>query len=136
MTRNVLARRALGPASRSAAVRKLVWHRAGGCCERCGQAIDISGRDYSFHHRRPRAMGGTKRTSSHGVSNLLLLDGSGTTGCHGYVEANRTWAYEAGYLIRQTGEPADIRVLIGGHRWVRLPSSGEYVDAEPPGDCA
>lgn len=81
--------------------------RAGNRCERCGGRLDTwSG--MSVHHRRPRGMGGTRRPDT--MANLLVLCGSGTTGCHGEVEANRFWARGAGLLVSQQRDPADVPV--------------------------
>lgn len=43
-------------------------------------------------------MGGT-REDVNILSNLLLLCGSGTTGCHGWVEHNRTEAKRLGLIV-------------------------------------
>jgi hypothetical protein len=44
----------------------------------------------SVHHRRPRMMGGSRNESTYiKPANLIVLCGSGTTGCHGWVESNR-----------------------------------------------
>jgi hypothetical protein len=51
-------------------------------------------------------MGGTRVAEINQPANLLALCGSGTTGCHGWVESNREQAYELGLLVRrgQSGE--------------------------------
>jgi hypothetical protein len=66
-------------------------------CVRCGFLIDPG--NYSIHHRKPRGMGGTKDPAISRLSNLLALCGSGTTGCHGWVESSRRLAYERGFLL-------------------------------------
>ena len=59
-------------------------------------------------HRLPEGQGGPY---SHG--NLLGLDGSGTTGCHGASESARALSYSTGWLIRTIAMPAiDIPVYI------------------------
>jgi hypothetical protein len=57
-------------------------------------------------------MGGTSRPESNGPANLLLLCGSGTTGCHGRIESNRSEAYEKGWLVGQVNDPREVPVWI------------------------
>lgn len=76
-------------------VRKQVLARAGGACELCGR-----GDANNVHHRRPRGMGGTRLEWVNEPPNLLFVCGSGTTGCHGFLESNRLQAYEMGWLLR------------------------------------
>jgi hypothetical protein len=106
-----------------------LWLRAGGHCECCGKVAGWDG--WSRHHRQPRGMGGTKR-DVHGLDNLLLLCGSGTTGCHGYVESHRAWARDCGLLVPRPLDPAATPVLLRARtlfpRWVTLTPEG---DAEP-----
>jgi 5-methylcytosine-specific restriction endonuclease McrA len=58
------------------------------------------------HHRKPRSLGG-KNT----MENVLILDGSGTTGCHGHVEANRTLSHLRGWLVYSWDDPAAIAIV-------------------------
>jgi 5-methylcytosine-specific restriction protein A len=89
--------------------KRLVWERADGCCERCGTS---AGNDYSYHHRRPRGMGGSKLDALRTPCNIVLLCGSGTTGCHGRVESQRTMALEEGWLVSQSvSEPGTVPLL-------------------------
>ena len=109
--------------------RSTVIGRAGYRCEKClGPLSD----GMSVHHRRPRGMGGSKSAALHNPENLLALCGSGTTGCHGWVESNREVAYARGLLLR-TGRPAhttpylddrgDWWLLIGGTKYlIELPN--------------
>lgn len=103
---------ATGP---TAAQRRTVAERAGYRCEVCARVLGWGEgafatwtTPHSFHHRRPRAMGGTCRPDSNEPQNLLLLCGTGTTGCHGRVEANRTLALALGWLLRQDQDPATV----------------------------
>lgn len=110
--------------------------RSGGRCECCGGQAGWSG--WSRHHRQPRGMGGTKR-DVHGLDNLLLICGSGTTGCHGHIERNREWAYETGFLVRRPFEPEHTALLYRAAgqfrpRWVLLSPTGgihDLVDSPP-----
>ena len=54
----------------------------------------------SRHHRLPRSHGGTSD-----LSNLAYLCGTGTTGCHGFIEHNRREAYARGFLLRTGLDP-------------------------------
>lgn len=67
-------------------------------CEKCGEDF-LWG--VSVHHRRPRMMGGSKNLDLHKSANLIALCGSGTTGCHGWVESHRAEARQLGYLIQK-----------------------------------
>jgi hypothetical protein len=77
-------------------------------CVRCGCYVGFG--EFSVHHRRPRGMGGTKRPESNLPANLLTLCGTGTTGCHGWVESHRTSATADGLLISQHADPELIPV--------------------------
>ena len=87
---------------RDAAMEAADW-----MCERCGRPAT------NVHHRRPRGMGGTKDPTIHDPSNLVALCGSGTTGCHGWIESNRAQARWEGWLISRhdTRSPADIPII-------------------------
>lgn len=87
----------MGGALITAKTRRLLEERSGGICEMCARAFATN-----THHRRPRGMGGSKDPLTNSVVNLLRLCGSGTTGCHGRIEANREWSYALGLLVRRT----------------------------------
>jgi hypothetical protein len=93
----------------SNAVRLRIIERAFFECENCGTNNFDFG--ISIHHRKPRGMGGTKKTEINDPSNLLLLCGSGTTGCHGWIESHRTESYEKGLLVKQNDNPEDVPVV-------------------------
>jgi hypothetical protein len=88
----------------------------------------------SIHHRKRRSQGGT-----HTPENLLLLCGTGTTGCHGWVHANVTESLEAGWLVRGSADPALVRVIVasehGSGVTVWLAADGTYL-FEAPGEAA
>jgi hypothetical protein len=50
-------------------------------------------------------MGGANRADANRLSNIVTLCGSGTTGCHGWVEANRTRARDGGWLLYDIDDP-------------------------------
>lgn len=122
----------------------LLLTRSGGRCEArtpacLGDRIRgyslhrLSRSQVSIHHRRPRRMGGSRLADTHTLANLLLLCGSGTVGCHGAIESQRTTALDRGYLLHQGAEPAqEPLVLPGGHQVLLDPVSPFYVDSSPP----
>jgi hypothetical protein len=72
----------------------------------------------SLHHRLPRSRG-----TDNSAANLVLLCGSGTTGCHGEVESQRNVAYLAGLLLRTGQDPASEPVKLRDG-WHYLDSAG------------
>lgn len=84
---------------------ELVWIRDNGSCARCcrGLSRPDRGRSWSVHHRRPRGVGGTSLAWVNLPANLVLLCGSGVTGCHGWVESHRGEAIELGWLVSRLG---------------------------------
>lgn len=109
---------------------RLLWNRAGGCCECCGLALTWENRGepwggWSIQHRVKR---------SHGVnnqpSNLLVLAGGGVTGCHGSVEARPQWANDLGLGLKSWQNPLEepLRTM-DQVRW--LTDDGLYL-YEPP----
>lgn len=132
--RTVARQRDTGP---SAVVRRLVAERAGWCCETCGQLLwtpDLGWfTPHSFHHRRARGMGGSTAADTNSPANLLLLCGTGTTGCHGWIESNRTKALDRGWLVLQGQDPASVCVVfpsMQGRQVVLLDHDGHYVEVE------
>lgn len=97
---------------------RLVHDRSGGVCEVCGAA-----RATNLHHRLARGMGGTK-AAIHGPDWLLHLCGTGTTGCHGYIESHPEVSYARGWKIRRNRDPSTAPVQLGG-QWVILLPNGE-----------
>lgn len=114
------------------ATRRMVLDRAAGCCELCGVQLHDGSTfiaAHSVHHRQPRGMGGTSRSDANAVTVLLLLCGTGTTGCHGHVEANRTEALAYGWLVPQGHDPAAAAVHVqhaGNLTPVLLTEDGTY----------
>ncbi|MET1062470.1 MAG: hypothetical protein ABWX71_06205 [Aeromicrobium sp.] len=110
-------RRNTGP---TATVSSIVWARAGGRCELCGGSLaGVIG--FSKHHRLPRRMGGSSRPELNTPANLIMLCGSGTTGCHGRVESRREQAYAEGLLLHDGADPATVPVLL-------LPSTHAFAE--------
>lgn len=106
--------------------------RDGGRCARDGAAVSGErGRDFSVQHRCPRGMGGSRNPKVHSLANYLLLCGSGTTGCHGWVESNRAAALASGWLVSRYADPAAEPVLMHGRGWVLLGVYGGWRPVEP-----
>lgn len=103
-----------------------VLERAGYRCECCGKALgERRGEDFSIHHRRCRGMGGTSWFGANLTSNLLAVCGSGTTGCHGWIETHRAEAMASGWLVSRYKDPFTVPVEIEG-RLVWLTNSATY----------
>lgn len=91
----------------------LVLERDGYQCVRCGHPISGErGEGWSLQHRIPRGMGGSKDPRLNLPSNLIVFGGSGTTGCHGDVEANRSAARAFGYLVWRSLDPSEVPVTV------------------------
>lgn len=106
--------------------RTLVLTRSGYKCERCYGRLD-EGYGFSVHHRLPRGMGGTKGREIHQASYLLVLCGSGVTGCHGWVEVNRTQALTLGLLIYRIDKGYEIPFMDIREKWWILDNDGQKV---------
>ena len=96
--------------------------RALHCCEVCG------GRGATNAHHRVNAGQGGRATRG----NLLLVCGSGTTGCHGRITANPAWARAQSYTVGGTFEPCDVPVV----RWSRWTGSPQVVLLDDRGGIA
>lgn len=99
--------------------RRLVQARAQMRCETC--AADLRWTPAHVHHRRPRKIGGTTRPDANQPANLLLV----CARCHAAIESNRSVAYDAGWLVREPADPADVPVRLAvGVRY--LTDDGRY----------
>lgn len=97
-------------------------------CDWCGDPITGA---YSAHHRLPGRMGG--RRGKHTAAVVVIVDGTGTTGHHGYLESHRTEALARGFLIPDGAglpPPEEYPLLLHGRKWV-IPGDGVWHDAEP-----
>lgn len=91
--------------------KEVVAERAQGLCELCGNRSSY----VSYHHRLKRSQGGQWNPE-----NVVRVDGSGTTLCHGQIEANPNDAADIGFHVRPWEKPEDKPILLHGHRWVKL----------------
>lgn len=113
----------------------LVLARDGGCCVSCGRPNGPErGYHWSLQHRVARGAGGTSRPELSLAANLIVLCGSGTTGCHARVERRGVEDRTAGYwLLRDTGGhpamPAEIPVYHAAYGWVLLDDAGRFAPA-------
>ena len=119
----------------SSKVFDLVWSRDRGSCVRCGcELVGARGLSWSVHHRRPRGSGGTSLKWVNLPGNLILLCGSGTTGCHGWIESHRAFARASGFLVRLNGDqlPTTVPVHHSVHGLVLLDDMGGVTSQETP----
>ena len=93
----------------------LVWNRDQSRCFICCRLLLYGNGGYSIHHRRPRGMGGSKDPVTNSPANLLLLCGSGTSGCHDRIERGRLEARSNGWLVPYYDDPR----LVPALRWRR-----------------
>lgn len=109
-------------------VRRQIFDRSGGNCERCG-VLTVG--NYNIHHRRPRGAGGSRREDTNQAANGLFL----CAGCHLWIEVeNRTAAKQLGLLISQHRPgitPSEVPVLRRGV-WCLLDNSGDYYQIPEP----
>ena len=116
------------------AVEQKVVVRDQGKCARCGRHVAHleRGRAWSIHHRRPRGSGGTSLDWVNQPANLVVLCGSGTTGCHGWVERERTKAFDLGLLVSAIGVATAMTTRLRHHEygWVLLDNEGGYEAAD------
>lgn len=95
-------------------------------CVRCGRWLP--GTPASRHHRKRRSQ--ASRAEVHSPANIILLCGTGTTGCHGWVHAHPEEAYRYGWLVRGRDNPKKVPVLTVLYGWVLLDDKGGYKPTE------
>jgi len=113
----------------SRAVRMLVMARDGWRCCRCGNSV--IGLPYSVSPRKLRS-----QENDSSPSGLILLCGTETLLCRGYVRSHIAESYHAGWLVRGTEDPALVPVIIAGGITVWLEDSGTYSVEEPAAGAA
>lgn len=114
------------------AVRQAVRDRDMDTCVVCG--VVVTGRPASIHHRRNRGMGGSSDPRINDVTNLVVVCGDGTSGCHGML-TDRPWELDAekhGWIIGRNSiaDPALVPVLVAWLGWCLPTPSGEWERAE------
>lgn len=116
----------------SPSVKRLIWEREDGYCGLCGSHVRASMFGWSNQHRRARGAGGSKDPLTASVSNGVLMCGSATTDCHGYVEGHGTAALTLGFRVPQGIDPATVPIRIARQGWVYLDAHGGYLLAKDP----
>lgn len=99
--------------------RKVVNARSGGLCEVRIPAV-CTGIGASMHHRK-------KPGRVWSPSNVLHACGDGTTGCHGWIEANPTAAHDRGLWLMGAEDSLIMPAVIcwrGITDWFRLTDTG------------
>lgn len=124
----------------AATVRRVFFERDGERCFMCRRPLrwEDRGIGWSAHHRKPRGSGGVFGAAAAliaSAANCLILCGSGTTGCHGWVEHFRAKAIEMGLLISRLAkgeefDPDRVRVQRRDGSWWLLTKSGRAVEVE------
>lgn len=103
-------------------VRELVDERDDWTCACCGNSV--YGRPFSRQHRVARGMGGTSDPALNRPSNIVLLCGTATTGCHLACEQRELAMYELGFWRKQHENPAQIPVAHAIYGWCLLLDDG------------
>lgn len=112
-----------GPTRRT---RLLVIARDKSVCQWCGEWVETSPGWYSLQHRRARMMGGSRLDWINQASNLVLICGTGTTQCHGFIEAHPLEAAGRGFRLSVGQYPSDAPLEDwAGRRWLLGPDAGK-----------
>jgi hypothetical protein len=106
-------------------VVEMVLERDHYSCASCGgELYGDRGTGWSIGHRRPRRRGGDPRPDTNSPANLVALHGSGTTGCHGEIERERSRAEHTGFLLTATAKPHEHRIRHAIYGWCWLDDNG------------
>jgi hypothetical protein len=97
--------------------RAVVWERAQARCERCGRADATE-----WSHRRARSQGG-----AWSATNGLAMCHT----CHQECHLNPAVAYQQGWHVRSTQNPALVPVWVAGQGLVYLTEAGTYRPVTP-----
>lgn len=105
------------------------WERDEHRCFRCGAYLSSAWPGYSCHHRQLQGSGGPDTPE-----NRIMLCGSGTTGCHGWVHANPAVARAHGWLVSKfTGHPELVPAEHHSRGWLLLAADGSFAVAAASG---
>jgi 5-methylcytosine-specific restriction protein A len=117
--------------------RQLVMERDDWTCAFCGRPIR-EGQDYSLQHRKARGSGGTSDPAVNSPANLVLVDGSATTGCHFFLESRKADAEKIGFVISKNSDidPATVAISHALYGPVLLLDDGTWVPDVPLGGAA
>lgn len=127
----------MGPLGVTVRTRALVIERDDRRCQFDGRELDLAipRGDYSLQHRRARGMGGSRDPETNGPANLVLVCGSATTGCHGYIEQHREHSRRRGFTLLQAQIPTRVALQDWAGLWWWLNDDGSRV-AVTPGEGA
>lgn len=75
--------------------------RDGHRCFRCGKHVSERWPGYSCHHRQSKSVGPDT------LENRIMLCGSGTTGCHGWVHSHPKMSRDEGWIVSRYAVPAE-----------------------------
>ncbi len=84
-----------------ASVVERVLTRSGGECEAMLTGCTITAEH--LHHRRVKAMGGSRQPSTNTAANALYL----CLSCHARIHGQPRWAVDNGFLVAQHHEPTE-----------------------------
>jgi hypothetical protein len=70
-------------------------------------------------------MGGSRDEALHLPANLILLCGSGVSGCHGWVESYRDKAREKGFLLMKVESAEEIPFIDDAGKAWNIRNDGE-----------
>ena len=107
--------------------RDVLMERANNGCEVCWGSLETM----SVHHRRPRQMGGTKVGWINTSPNLLVICGTGNSGCHGLIESYRKSSYEHGWLLHPGWSPEETPFADLHANWWLLMGNDKYPITTP-----
>lgn len=119
--------------------------RTPGCLAPCGSVLGMPRERVSVQHRRAQGMGGTALAETNAnLANLLILCGTGVTGCHGWAEVGeRELAERRGLWVRheyRDGVPVPVQeyplVLWSGRQVLLDPRDPVYLPHPNPWGAA
>ncbi|WNM65701.1 HNH endonuclease [Arthrobacter phage Vulpecula] len=100
-------------------VRRQVIARDLSKCQWCGRHVRTESGWYSLQHRRARGMGGSRDAATNQAGNLVLVCGTGTTECHGWIEAQPAQAIARGFRIAAGATPSRVPLVDWtGREWL------------------
>lgn len=101
-------------------INDALLRRSNGRCERCGKDLLGGGVPVSRHHRQRSRDGGDR------LANLMLLCGTGTTGCHGWITEHPAEAAAPayGWIVRTELDPAAVPVRLADGYLYTLDDAG------------
>ena len=99
-------------------VRRIVWERCGGYCEKCGLVLPPN---FALHHRKLKSRGGKDSPD-----NLVALHHEchnlGTDSVHLNIETNTI----LGFIVHSWDEPSGVSLTLPGGAIVTLTPEGTY----------